>query len=205
MFVVFSHIQHVATIFEDRLLFYRESSANTYDVIPYFISNFIIQIPTSFINVLIFSLIIYNMANFYPSIEHFLFFFGCLYLCSITGLFMCHFVGNISPDSQTSLAILPIFMVSTLMLAGYIVLIPNLPIYIRLWAPYLSFMRWSFQALVLNEFYNNNYLPLGNYYIDNFNFNNPNKSICLSILIFYVFIYMILCFLALKYKRFESR
>lgn len=205
MFVVFSNIQHIAVTFENRLIFYKESAANTYDAIPYFISSFFINIITAFINILVFTTIIYNMAGFYPSFDRFMFFFGCLYLSSITGLFMCHFVANISPDSQTSLTILPIFMSCSLLLAGYIVLIPDFPIYIRLWAPYLTFIHWSFQALVLNEFSNNNNLPLGYYYIDNFDFNYPNKNICLIILIGYLLFYMILCIASLKYIRFENR
>ncbi len=205
LFVMFSHIQQVAVAFENRLVFYRERAAGAYGAIPFFISSFVISIPAAVVNVLVFSGIIYSMAGLYPSADRFMFFFGSLFLCSLTGLFMCHLVANTCSSSQVSLTILPIFIFLAIMLSGYIVLIPDLPLVIRVWAPYCSFMRWSFQALVLNEFIDNSELPLGSFYIADFDFSAPGKDTCLGILFCFTIAFMVLCLGTLKYINFEKR
>ena len=50
-------------------------------------------------------------------------------------------------------------------MTGFIVYIPKFPSWLGSWAPYVSFMRFSFQALTLNEFQDNSALPLASSYI----------------------------------------
>ena len=205
MFVMFSNIQHTTVVFENRLCFYRERAANAYGALPYFISTFVVSIPASFVNVLVFSAVLYNMAGLYPSAGRFWFFFAVLFACSLTGLFLCHLVANNSSSISSTLAVLPIFIFLNVMLSGYIVLLPDLPLWISTWAPLLSFMRWSFQALVLNEFVGNPSLPYGEFYLTDLDFLSPDKDTCLGILCFFTVTFMVTTILTLKYINYDKR
>ena len=73
------------------------------------------------------------------------------------------------------------------------------------WAPYGSFMRWSFQGLVLNEFQNNDDLPLGQDYIDNLGFNTFSKNYCAPIVFVFSLCFGVLLLGALRHINYEKR
>jgi len=205
MFVTFSNIQQVALVFENRLIYYRERAAGAYGVIPHFIASFVVSVPTCFLNVLVFSAIMYDMAGLYPSARRFWFFFAVLFACSFTGLFLCHLVANCTSNVNSTLTVLPVFIFPSILVSGFVVVLPDLPIWLRSWAPLVSFMRWGFQALVINEFADNSDLPYGEYFIEDLGFTSPNKETCFHYLLIFCVVFFVAAFLSLKYVNFDRR
>ena len=58
-----------------------------------------------------------------------------------------------APTTQIASSIAPVFMVLMLLLGGFYVNTDNIPRWCR-WVSKLSFVRWSFAALAVNEFDN---------------------------------------------------
>jgi hypothetical protein len=88
---------------------------------------------------------------------------------------------------------------------GYIVFIPKFPDWLA-WAPYISFIRYAFEAFVLNEFEgNNDVLPLEANYIELLGFNNFDKWLCIPIISLFAVGNALFVLLVLSYVNFEKR
>lgn len=205
MFIVLGHQQAIPALFEDRLVFYRERGARAYGALPYWFSSWFLQIPLIFVNVLVFSAIVYGMANLSNCGGCYGFFFGTLFLCSVTGLFMAQVIASLAPSAQAAISLFPVALFFTVAFAGYIVYIPEFDKWLRVWAPYGSFMRWGFQALVLNELADNGDLPDGQSYIDNLGFESYSKNHCISIIPVFSIAFALVLLCTLKYINFEKR
>ena len=89
--------------------------------------------------------------------------------------------------------------------AGFAIYIPQMPVWLGTWAPYITFMRWSFQALVLNEFQDNDNLPYAQSYINNLGFDTYTKEECIPFIILYLAVFSLALLLALRFVNFEKR
>jgi ABC-type multidrug transport system permease subunit len=204
-FLVAGHQAIIPEILQNRLVFYRERGARAYGPIAYWASCWVIEIPLIVINVTVFSLTVVYMTQLRADFEAIVFFTAILVLNSIVGLFICHLIAAISPSSQAAVSLYPIFLFFSVAFGGFIVYIPQFPSWLGSWAPYGSFMRYSMQALVLNEFKDNPNLPLSEQYIDMLGFNGMTKEQCAPILLLFVGGFSLCFFLALRYVDFEVR
>jgi ABC-type multidrug transport system ATPase subunit len=203
MFMILGHQQAIPALFEDRLLFYRERGAKAYGAIPYWISSWYLQLPQTMINVLIYSAILYPMCGFVDG--HFGPFFLALLLTSWTGLFVSQLIAALSPTGQAAINFFPVSLFVTVTFAGFIVYIPSFPLWLRVWAPYISFCRWSFQALVLNEFSGNEDLANGDYFLSEMGFQSYDRDYCLSVIPIFTIIFAALGLFSLRYVNWEER
>jgi len=205
MFMILGHQQAIPALFEDRLVFYRERGARAYGAFPYWISCWFLQVPLILLNVLVFSAIVYSMSGFTDASGCYGYFFGVLYMTSLTGLFMAQLIAALAPTSQSAISLFPVALFFSVAFAGYIVYIPQFDPWLRAWAPYGSFMRWAFQGLVLNEFADNSALPYHQIYINNLGFDTYSKEQCAPLVIIFTLIFSVLELVALKYINFEER
>jgi hypothetical protein len=88
--------------------------------------------------------------------------------------------------------------------AGFILFLPTIPPYLSLWGPKISFLRFSFQALVINEFKANSDLPLGENYIEIMGFDDFDEWTCFYILIGFTTAFAILTLSAHTYITFRN-
>ena len=77
--------------------------------------------------------------------------------------------------------------------------------WLRDWLPDLSFVRWGYQALLLNEFVENPNLPDATYYIGLFGFNSVDAGQALAIELIFIAFYASLVCLILMRVNFEKR
>jgi len=206
MFMVLGHQQAIPALFEDRLLFYRERGANAYGALPYWFTLWVLNLPLSLLNVLIFSIITYNMCGFTTAEGHFGAYFIGLLLCSWTGLFSCQMIAALAPTGQAAINFFPVSLFFGVTFAGYIIYIPEFPEWLGSWGPYLSFMRFGFQALVLNEFVGNNDLnEFRVELVDNLGFDGYTRDYCLSVIPIFTITMALIVLAALKYVNWEER
>jgi ABC-type multidrug transport system permease subunit len=199
------HQQSIAMLHQDRLVFYRERSANAVGTIAYWFSTFIIQIPLTVINIVIFCAIEYYLAGLKKTASAFGLFVYIMVFSSLCGLFVCYFVSAISPTIQVALNFFPLVLFFTVAFAGFIINLPQFPPWLGTWAPYLSFMRYSLQALALNEFEDNNKLPLGSRYLATLGFDTLQLPQITSIIFLFIAFYALIFLLALAHISFEKR
>ena len=198
-----SHQEVIPIMFHDRLLFYRERGAKAYGALPYWISSWIIRIPLCAINSALFCACVYNLTGLRAG--GFSFFYLIITFHSFTSSFLCQFVANINPSAATAISNMSMFLFMNIMFAGYIIFIDDMAEFLGTWAPFVSFYRYSFQALVRNEFDDNSDLPLGSVYVDNMGFDSLDKETCFSILLVMLLFYATSGFLALRFINFEER
>lgn len=206
MFMTIGHQQQIPAQLDDRLIFYRERGAKAYGALSYWISCWAIPVPLIFGNVLLFSIILYNMSGLNShSSDNFGYYYFIMLLSSISGNLIASFVASISPSTQAALSYYPIVLFFSVSFAGFLVYLPQFPEWIGDWAPYISFMRYAFQGLTLNEFHHNGDLPDSGSYISQLGFDTLSKTDCASILFFWMLFYGFIFLLALKYINFEER
>jgi ABC-type multidrug transport system permease subunit len=205
MFMIMGHQQAIPLLFDDRLMFYRERGAKAYGALPYWISSFIFQLPMIILNVLVFCAITYNMCGFTSEDGHFGVYYLVHMLVSITGLFLCQFLAALSVSAQSAIQFFPVALFFTVSFAGYIVFIPTFPTWLRVWAPYISFLRFAFQALVLNEFSGNEDINNGGFYIEQMGFDTYTRDECWPIVIVFTLFFAFATLGALKYVNYEQR
>jgi hypothetical protein len=87
--------------------------------------------------------------------ERFGYFAVVVMFCSLCGLYFCQLVSLLVPSPQISVSIFPAALFVIVAFAGFVVRLPYLPDFLSSWAPTLSFARWAFQGLVINEFQGN--------------------------------------------------
>ena len=205
VFLVVGHQQNIPNLFEDRLVFYRERGSSLYGAVPYWISFWYLELPLCILNVFVFASIVYNMAQLNKASGCLGFFYGQLLLASWSGQFLCQVVAAYSPSPQVAISAFPVALFVAVTFAGYIVFLPSFNIWLKSWAPYLSILRYPYQALVINEFQDNTALPYGQSYIDQLGFNDYSKSEVAPANAFFALGFACLLLIALKYVDFERR
>ena len=78
-------------------------------------------------------------------------FIAVLCLESLTAITMGLFISAMSPTVDAANAIGPPLMIVSILFGGFYINIDSLPI-VANWIPYISFVKWAFQALCINEF-----------------------------------------------------
>lgn len=204
-FMMFGHAQAVPALFRDRAIFYRERGARLYGAFPYWLSTMAVLIPIVCFDCFMFSSIMYHMVGLNDAPGRFSFFYGVCLLCSITGLYLSQFIASISPTPQAAITMLPIAFFLAIAGCGYLVYLPLLPVYLGSWVPYVSYVRWGFQALILNEFVGNDALPNYQDYIDFLGFDTHDKEFCGDMVFIFTGLFATLLYVTLKFKSYEKR
>ena len=106
---------------------------------------------------------------------------------------------------QIAIAMFPVSLVVIIIFAGYMVQIPTLAYWIRVWGPNISFLRFGFQALVRNELDNNDKLVYGRKYIEMLGFQHYSARQCAPVELVFAGVFAVALLCALKYVSFEER
>lgn len=138
-------------------------------------------------------------------------------LCSLCALFFCQLLSISLPSPQTAVAVFPATLFLFIAFAGFIVRLPSLPAWLGSWCPDVSFARWGFQGLVINEFDGNpkiSYAQLPSVYytpdpyhtlISSLGFDGVSKWYSIPILLLNMVVFRILTYYSLVYINHEKR
>jgi ABC-type multidrug transport system permease subunit len=132
-------------------------------------------------------------------------FYVFMLVAAYVSLFLCYIIASIAPSSEVALSYFPICGLFILLYAGYAIYIPDMQSWQKAWAPCLSFYRFAFQGMVLNEFQNNSDLPDSHQYISDMGFDTISIQGCFAIIVLFLFAHAIGLYLVLKYVDFEER
>jgi ATP-binding cassette subfamily G (WHITE) protein 2 (SNQ2) len=205
MSLLMNQQEEIPMLIDDRLIFYREKSAYAYSPFSYWISRFIVAVPFNIFNVFLYSLVLYYLVGFRTSNNAFPFFLMIMWISTIISMFICQFLAFISPSMEIAMSLFPVVLFFATAFEGFIVYLPEFPDWLS-WAANVSYMRFSFQSLVLNEFQGNDeQLPLESYYIDALGFNTFSKTQCACFLLIFVGFHGLMSYLAIQFINFEKR
>jgi len=129
----------------------RERAARMYTPLPYYLSTFLVTLPLELAPGIFYGTVIYFMTALREGAEYYLTYLGIMLLENFAGigLGMCLSASFTSVEMAPQLA--PAFVILFLMFSGYFLNESNVPVFL-IWLRELSFIRYAFQALCVNEF-----------------------------------------------------
>lgn len=129
----------------------RERAARMYTPLPYFVSTFLVTLPLELVPGILYGTVIYYMTALREGVRHYLTYLGVMLLENFAGigLGMCLSASFTSVEMAPQLA--PAFVILFLMFSGFFLNEDNVPVYL-IWLREISFIRYAFQALCVNEF-----------------------------------------------------
>jgi ABC-type multidrug transport system permease subunit len=125
MSFLMNHQEEIASIHENRLVFYRERAANIYSVSSYCISRLLTAIPIDLFNVFIFAVTLYYLTGLRNG--GFGFFLMICWLTDFISLFICQFLAYISPSTDIAMSLFPVILFFASSFEGFIIYIPQFP------------------------------------------------------------------------------
>ena len=139
----------------ERDLFLREYSNQTYGVLSYFFAKNVVEIPFLAIMPVIFSLIVYFGVGLTQEFGKFVVFclIMILLVCCASSLGL--FVGSIFTNESVALSFAPLVISPIIIFSGVFVDADSQYVFLR-WIQYISPIRYASEALMRNEFDGNN-------------------------------------------------
>jgi len=106
--------------------------------------------------------IAYWMANLRPTFEHYIICLAIVISLNIasSGFGLCVSAGV--TDHRDAMTVATVVLLAMLLDAGFYVAIVRMPVWIR-WVHYLSFIKYGYDAVIINEFDGNTYAQIANF------------------------------------------
>ena len=205
MLMLMGQLDNIAILLNERLVFYRERGAKAYGALAYFISFFLLQLPILILNVLFYSIGMYPLTGLRSGAGRYGNFFFFMLMSAYCGMFMSYTIAAISKSTEVALSYFPACLIFNMFYAGYVVYIPSMDDWQGKFFPYISFFRYSFQGLVLNEFQDNSDLPDSHDYINMLGFDFISIAGCAAVMFLFLGFFASTFYLALRYVDFEER
>ena len=151
MNTAFSSLGSLAIFLFDRSIYVREHRNGMYRPSAYYIGKILQDVPLGLAVQFVFATIAYYMVGLQDTAAKFGWFYLISALVMLNSYSMCMFMSNISKNYQVANVIAPLVLVLYLLPSGFLINLNSIPIYWR-WIKYISFFRYGFEALVVNEF-----------------------------------------------------
>lgn len=205
VFLLVGHQSTIPSLHQLRLVFYRERGSRAYGSFAYWLSNWVFEVPMIAVNVFAFGVILHVLSGLRNTSTAWCIYLIVLFINSLIGLFVCHFVAAIASSTQAAVSIYPVFLFFSIAFAGFIIYLPDFPAWLGDWAPYLSFMRYSMQAMSLNEFHDNDELPFSELFLDSLGYSSFTASQCVGYQSLFILLFGLLVLVAVEFVSFEVR
>ena len=107
------------------------------------------ELPISILPCVIFGTIVFHVVGFQDGT--YATFIATLMLEAIAAIALGLCVSALAPTTEAAITFGPLAVIVALLFGGLFINLGSLPV-VADWIPLFSFLRWTFQALVINEF-----------------------------------------------------
>jgi len=146
-----SMLRLVNTFPPERPVFLRESRNRMYSTLSYFFAKTVTDLPFLILLPVLFTAISYWMIGYKTDGGIYIMFNVVMMLCYFVGSSLGFILGIIAKDSTTAMTLVPMVFIPFMMFSGFLINADSIPYYfypIR----YTSFLKYSFEILVYNEY-----------------------------------------------------
>eukprot|EP00045_Choanoeca_perplexa_P009456 m.91264 g.91264 ORF g.91264 m.91264 type:complete len:614 (+) comp14904_c0_seq1:40-1881(+) len=197
LIIVLLPFQSISLFQDSRQYFLRERAAELYACGEFFAAALVLEAIVVVASACLLAIPIYWMIGFHSTAGTFfinLVTFILMYLTSSTFMTL---LSNLTPNMDLSFALGAFFMTVFFLFAGFFVRLSELPGSLA-WINYFNWVRFGFQALVINELEHN---ALGRTIIQDLDFDSHphGKGAAIGILVLWYLAFVGQSFLALKY------
>ncbi|CDW88685.1 abc transporter family protein [Stylonychia lemnae] len=140
----------------ERPVFLRESANKMYGVFPYYIAKTIVEIPVLIFQPMIWSLIVYFGVGLTVTVKQFWYHYLVLVLLSLSSSSFGLFISSLFESEETAVTVAPVILMPFILFSGYFSNASSYPKWIG-WIQYISPVRYSLEAFVINEFESRDY------------------------------------------------
>jgi ABC-type multidrug transport system ATPase subunit len=128
----------------------RERAARLYEVLPFYCAAFCVNLPLELVPQLMNGAVVYFMAGLRPGAEAFVTFAGILALENFVGIGLGMVLSASLKSVEMAPQVAPAVVVLFLMFSGFFLNDNSVPVYLS-WMKYISFIRYAFIAMSINE------------------------------------------------------
>ena len=129
----------------------RERAARMYTPLPYYLSTFLVTLPLELFPGILYGTVIYFMTALREGTEYYLTYLAIMLLENFAGIGLGMVLSASFTSVEMAPQLAPAFVILFLMFSGFFLNENNVPIYL-IWLREVSFIRYAFQALSVNEF-----------------------------------------------------
>ena len=129
----------------------RERQNKSYALGIYYISTFLSTLPIQIIFPVIFGAILYWIVGLNPDPTRFLWFLLITILTNFASIGLGFLCGCVAPSVEAATTIGQTLVALMILFSGFFIHTDSLPVWLR-WLTYISTIRWSFMAFMINEF-----------------------------------------------------
>ncbi|TVU02581.1 hypothetical protein EJB05_51916, partial [Eragrostis curvula] len=153
--VFFIGIQNTITVQPvmdaERTVFYREKAAGIYSSYPYAIAQVMIEIPYTFIQSVLFSVVLYPMVGYKWVFTNFLWFLYFIFTSFLYFTYYGMISVSLSPNCQIAAVVSATFYGIWSIFSGFVIPYGRIPIWWR-WYYWANPVAWSLYGLVTSQF-----------------------------------------------------
>uniref|UniRef100_A0A7S1THM9 Probable ATP-dependent transporter ycf16 n=1 Tax=Compsopogon caeruleus TaxID=31354 RepID=A0A7S1THM9_9RHOD len=135
----------------ERAIVLKERASASYRVSSYFLAKTVSELPRGFLFSFLFSVITYWMIGLRANGGSFFLFVLVLFLVNLIAETGTYCISTITPDAQTAAAIVPVFVIMSMLFAGFFIPPESIPAGVS-WIKWISFIYYAFYATVDNQF-----------------------------------------------------
>jgi ABC-type multidrug transport system ATPase subunit len=132
----------------ERALFYRERNDGCYAAWTYYVAKFIEEAVLCVLTSLLFSLIVFFALELQGS---FFIFAITYFITAMIGIVLAYAVAALAPTMEAANALLPTYVTLCMYFGGLFIVFDKIPVGWK-WFSYTSFLRYSWAAMMLNQF-----------------------------------------------------
>ncbi|POM81878.1 Pleiotropic drug resistance protein ABC Superfamily, partial [Phytophthora palmivora] len=220
LFVSLSQSSQVPTFMEARSVFYKQRGANFFRSSSYVLAISLSQIPMAIVETVVFGTITYWMGGYVNAVDRFVVFLVTLFLCQVWYTSFFFFLSSASPNLTMAQPVMMVCVLFSMLFGGFLIAKDEIPDYL-IWIYWLDPLAWCIRALTVNEYlapkfdvcvYENiDYCEEYNQTIGEYSlgvFDLPTESMWIwygwIYLVAGYFVFVLMSFIVLEYKRFES-
>ena len=196
-------LQTIAIYFEDLAQYNKEKETKLFHPLSFWVSTWLWHMIINVFHTLLFTTLAYSITGFCVNAQEFVVYYIIMYLVSTNGLYCAQIFANLSSIRVNAIKMYTLFVLMSALYAGYFQYLPHLQSWCKGWVPYLSFMRWGYQALIINELNNDDKLTNSQYYLDQLQFNEVSLAASIGILFGFACFYLIVLVLVVWYKHMD--
>ncbi|GAA0140844.1 ATP-binding cassette [Lithospermum erythrorhizon] len=142
-------VQPVVAI--ERIVFYRERSAGMYSALPYAFGQVMIELPYTFIQTIIYGVIVYSMIGFEWNVAKFLWYLFFMFFTLLYFTFYGMMTVAITPNHNIAAIISTSFFGLWNLFSGFIVPKTRMPVWWR-WYYYICPISWTLYGLIVSQY-----------------------------------------------------
>lgn len=150
MFTMVGNLQAIPYLSCQQTVYRRELASHAYYTTPYWISQLFTTSPINIFFHFIFVIFMYFLVGLPSDGEYFFYYFFLTFFMNMVAYYCSLWLAAACQSEALAFAVFPMTFLFVANFSGYSITLDSLPP-LWSWAPYISYGRWGFEGLMVNE------------------------------------------------------